>query len=66
MVDDMIVGGLMEAQRNGGYLPNVTAVVRETTRCDPLEWCRPTYEERVRMFQAEGWCEQRHRGQESM
>ena len=56
----------MEAQRNGGYFPNVTAAVRETTRCDPLEWCCPTYEERVRMFQAEGWCEQRQRGQESM
>ena len=66
MVDDMIVGGLMEAQRNGGYFPNVTAAMRETTRCDPLEWCCPTYEERVRMFQAEGWCEQRQRGQESM
>ena len=65
MVDD-IVGGLMEAQRNGGYLPNVTAAVRETPSCDPLQWCCPTYEVRVRMLQAEGRCEQRQRGQESL
>lgn len=41
-------------ERKGGYLPSVVAAVRETVRHDSLEWCCPTYEVRVRTFQAEG------------